>query len=757
MLFSTAPKGMIKMRKRLFALALALLIFALQAASVFANSQVSGSDLSQSDAPTIDESMNMDMTAEEFAADVALGWNLGDTLDSWARDAGYDDYHNATAYQLLLRYDDAKGNRSASMNVPFDENNKCTIEWATGLIESDDSIKIGDIGFEIWNLTVEEAVEVKVKVTTARLTLRSGIAYDVKELLGEHTITISRYGTGAFVCYNSFPDFVKRTYGILDGKFKMTVELIDYPQADYTKPQFFETLNNNPLTTERMIAAVKAAGFNAVRVPVTFFNHTLSATDVIDEGWLDRVEEIARYCIDQDMYCIICMYHDGASTGWLRVNTSDSDVVTKKYAYLWEQIASRFTDYGERLILQGFNELTNAENDWDYPGDADAQWVNKLNQIFVDTVRSTGGNNLDRVLLLGTYAGAADEKMINAFDTPQDIADDRLAVFVNAYTPYQFSKNISTATDDEDEKEVSETDTSSYAWGSAEDKAELDALFKSLYNRFIKNGIPVVITEFGSVDKANTDARIAHATYYIQTAAKYGIPCFWWDDGDFFKRKELSWSHTELLDAMINSAATRLADLKIAPIADQYHTGSPVCPIPQISDPSVMVASDSSLSLIYGKDYSVKYENNVEIGEATVIISGLTGKYVGTTTVTFNIVERPVAGIISNLAEENPDIPIVIMLSVPIFLCLGGISVMKYLKRKEESRIAAVYAETRLEAEEKAAENNRLLFGNNRFSQYDIETTNDYDEAERYYSEQKRSRSGEAFGNDVGNGFDDDF
>ena len=46
---------------------------------------------------------------------------------------------------------------------------------------------------------------------------------------------------------------------------------------------------------------------------------------------------------------------------------------------------------------------------------------------------------------------------------------------------------------------------------------------------FLSKGIPVIIGEFGSVNKNNTAGRVEIAEYYVSTAKKYGVPCVWWD------------------------------------------------------------------------------------------------------------------------------------------------------------------------------------------------------------------------------------
>ena len=69
----------------------------------------------------------------------------------------------------------------------------------------------------------------------------------------------------------------------------------------------------------------------------------------------------------------------------------------------------------------------------------------------------------------------------------------------------------------------------------------------------------------------------------------------------------------------------------IQDIGDQVHTGEEV-------EPSVMI-SDGSAKLVEDKDYNISYSNNVDLGEATITITGI-GNYTGTVTKNFNIVEE---------------------------------------------------------------------------------------------------------------------
>lgn len=60
--------------------------------------------------------------------------------------------------------------------------------------------------------------------------------------------------------------------------------------------------------------------------------------------------------------------------------------------------------------------------------------VNRLNKIFVDTVRNTGENNKDRYLLICPYA-------TNHLEETIEIPDGNIIVSIHMYPPYTFCQD----------------------------------------------------------------------------------------------------------------------------------------------------------------------------------------------------------------------------------------------------------------------------------------------------------------------------
>lgn len=303
------------------------------------------------------------------------------------------------------------------------------------------------------------------------------------------------------------------------------------------KPENYETAWGNPVTTKKLITAVKNAGFNAVRVPVTWAEH-IDEDGGIDEEWLDRVQEVVDYVISQDLYCILNVHHDAGSDGWIKASSDCYNKNSAKFAGLWTNIAERFADYGEKLMFEGFNEMLDIDSSWTESKKSDAySAVNSFNQLFVDTVRKTGGNNKNRNLMVQVYSAATSTKTLNSFVLPTDSVKNHLIIQVHNYDPQGFTANDATWTTMTDE------------WGTDAEKKYFDNLFERLAKFSESVGAPVVVGEFGANYKGNESARQLYAEYFVTAAAKNGIKCFWWDTGDMalFDRDKATEKYPEII------------------------------------------------------------------------------------------------------------------------------------------------------------------------------------------------------------------
>ncbi len=281
----------------------------------------------------------------------------------------------------------------------------------------------------------------------------------------------------------------------------------------------FEEAWGNPQITKAHVEALKDAGFGAVRLPITW-NYVSDEKGNIRKDWLDRVQKVVDWILDEGMYCIINVHHDTGTEGWIHASESSYKNGNARFANIWKQVAERFKDYGEKLLFESMNETLNDSNDWNSKNTNDFKIITKWHQKFIDTIRATGGNNAVRNIVVNTYAGSSSDYSINNFELPNDTVSGHMIMEVHNYDPQGFTwKNVG-------------YDTERSEWGTAQEKKNMEHFISTLAARAKKLGVPAIVGEFSSDNKNNESERAEHAEYMYKTAGKSGIAVFWWDNGD---------------------------------------------------------------------------------------------------------------------------------------------------------------------------------------------------------------------------------
>lgn len=297
-----------------------------------------------------------------------------------------------------------------------------------------------------------------------------------------------------------------------------------------------ETAWGNPKVTKALIDLVKANGFNAIRIPCSWDQYvTATGSTTIKTDWLNRVKEVVQYCVDNDMYAILNIHWDG---GWLENNctTAKQDAVNAKQKAFWKQIAITMRDFDEHLLFASANE----------PNVEDATQMAVLlsyHQTFINTVRSTGGRNSYRTLVVQGPSTDID-KTNNLMNTlPTDAVANRMMVEIHYYTPYQFTL----MTTDQSWGKMfyywgagnhSTTDlTRNPTWG---EESDVDKYFAMMKTKFVDKGIPVVMGEYAAMRRTTLTGNdltlhLASRVYYLKYVTKQakanGILPFYWDEG----------------------------------------------------------------------------------------------------------------------------------------------------------------------------------------------------------------------------------
>ncbi|MBQ9119906.1 MAG: cellulase family glycosylhydrolase [Lachnospiraceae bacterium] len=301
-----------------------------------------------------------------------------------------------------------------------------------------------------------------------------------------------------------------------------------------------ETAWQSVKVTKELFEMVKEAGFSSVRIPVSYLYYIGDEASgyAINEAWADRVNEVVDYAYDTGLYIILNMHGDGYESvtgGWLLPHKKDQTKILEKYAAVWTQIAERYADYDERLIFESMNEI-GAESTCNAALYAN---INAYNQTFLDAVRQAGGNNDKRYVLIPGYNTNIDKTVDNSgFQLPEDTylskevpeGEHRIMVSVHYYDPWSFCGGES---DEATQWGVNADSTRTANWG---EEAFMEQQFKKMYDAFSSKGYPVVIGEYGSIDKSHADAQSAEFRAYFagkvcEKAMKYGLVPVYWDNG----------------------------------------------------------------------------------------------------------------------------------------------------------------------------------------------------------------------------------
>jgi len=322
-----------------------------------------------------------------------------------------------------------------------------------------------------------------------------------------------------------------------------------------------ETYWGNPKITKEFVAFVKQTGFSAVRLPVSWDQYANQTTAEIDPAWLNRVKEVVQYCVDNNLYVIVNIHWDG---GWLENNVvpAKQEQNNAKQRAFWEQIATQLRDFDERVLFASANE----------PNVETADQMSVLlayHQIFIDTVRATGGKNAQRVLIV--QGPSTDIEKTNTLMTsmPSDSVANRMMAEIHFYSPW----NYTGMTKDESWGNQffywgkgfhSTTDTAhNPPWG-ADDYVDLQ--FKSMKTKFVDKGIPVIMGEFGTGVRKNLtgadlqlhlDGRAYYLNYVTKQAIANGMVPFFWDIGELLDRANNKVLDQQAFDALMNGATAQ--------------------------------------------------------------------------------------------------------------------------------------------------------------------------------------------------------
>jgi endoglucanase len=239
------------------------------------------------------------------------------------------------------------------------------------------------------------------------------------------------------------------------------------------------------------------------------------------------VGEVVDWITAAGMFCVVNIHWDG---GWIDSSQKGrfpdtyatfSAEAERKYRSYWSQIASFFASKDEHLLFEALNEETNFEG----AGSARQAYatLTRVNQLFIDTVRKSGGNNMERLLIVTGYWTDIGKTTNGEYVLPTDMVPHKLLISVHYYTPWQFVGMTGNA----GWRKMQPT------WGSPSDVAELNRLFDAMQEFCKHNDLPAFIGEFGVTEKKETDSRARWMSAVARAAlSRKMVPVLWETGGD---------------------------------------------------------------------------------------------------------------------------------------------------------------------------------------------------------------------------------
>ena len=331
-----------------------------------------------------------------------------------------------------------------------------------------------------------------------------------------------------------------------------------------------ETCWGEEKTTQEIIETGIKNGYKTIRLPVTWCNHIIDTNYTIDPKWMARVKQIVDWSIDAGYYVILNEHHsvhDDMSNplkhyeGYI-VRSGDEKETKAFLQAIWKQISETFNNnYDEHLIFETMNEPRNTahEHCWNpQPKSckeckADVQLLNELNQLILDTIRASGGNNANRFVMIPGMGTSIATALADYFELPKDSAKDKLIITVHCYP-----------------LDSGGTGRGSHHFNS-QTKNELITNFRRLNEKFSAKGIPVVLGECGASRKAGSyweDGKEMKIQDYIVTyedrlncfsfiatqTGKYSMPMINWDCGGIGGMATIDRKNCRIVEPEYNAA-----------------------------------------------------------------------------------------------------------------------------------------------------------------------------------------------------------
>jgi endoglucanase len=511
----------------------------------------------------VENSVTMrDISAREFVDEIKVGLNFGpdfyyNSVAQWKDDDDYlytsvpiamGLYSEGFHYSILPKARVLRKGDSIKTSVRF-----------PSMIETP-KVSSLELSFQM-PATGKRVENINIRINNACVVTPNGETFPVDSLNQSHFLTLTQgisdeYWVEAPFWGSVVLDMTKLSDSIAleNSALEMDVEVVDAPMPDEAHWESVLGIPDNL----KYFDAMKETGFNAVRINATVADYIDLDTGEICDEWFELTEELVSYITSLDMYCLLTIHDDFANyhpdNVWvgdhfdsLWLSEEYKSFIDKRFADIWRQIAEHFQYYDDYLIFQSANEPGMDEIDTDMPYKdfkaLNIRRLNELNDIFVKTIRSSGGNNDKRHLNIAGFRSTPSDWSIGDLVLPED---DRITLSVHCYP----ASNEATS------------------WSNTEpgDVEYADSILAFIRDFQNQTGVPVLMDEWGSSRNLDLESRINLTEYFISRTKELNVPCFYWEDnfaiGGFDDKLVFSlrydlqnkiWQHKEIINAMMET------------------------------------------------------------------------------------------------------------------------------------------------------------------------------------------------------------
>ena len=307
---------------------------------------------------------------------------------------------------------------------------------------------------------------------------------------------------------------------------------------------------------ESYFAEIAAAGFDAVRLPVRWSNHTADGPDyTIDPAFLARVDEVLGWALAHDLNVVLNIHHFEELNSEPRRNRD-------KFLALWRQIAPHYADLPASVTFEVINE-------------PNGEFAGALMQDHVRAaVAIIRESNPDRTLMIG----GENWSHIETLSSIPELDDPNIVHTFHYYLPFEFTHQKTSWTELADSDTVRWTGTEAEMTAIGADMAEARAHADA-------TGRVVFMGEFGAYEAAPRIDGVDWLNAVRQYAEAYGLPwCVWNFSSSYpvYDTQARAWDHDklyalgladeptpELLAMVAAEAADPDADLSVGATIDE--------------------------------------------------------------------------------------------------------------------------------------------------------------------------------------------